>query len=191
MEASDSCFSEPANKLRDHLGLVHIYTGNGKGKTTASLGLAIRALEQGLRVNVIQFLKGGSYISELSAVKRFDNLVIEQFGKGSDDKPDYKDFEPDNLDRERALRGLKRASEVINDCDVLILDEVNVALQLGHLKISEVVDFIKNKPSNTELVLTGRYAPEELFEFADYVTEMRSLKHPFDRGILARKGIDY
>ncbi len=178
--------------IRKQLGLVHLYTGNGKGKTTAALGLAMRALEHGLKVHVIQFLKGGTYTGELLAPKRFgDDFVIEQFGKGSEDEPRFSDFEPDDEDRSRALAALRRAREVLAQTDVLILDEANVAVNLGHLKKEELISLIDSKPENTELVITGRYAPKELYEYSDYVTEMKANKHPFDRGILGRTGIDF
>lgn len=180
--------------LRQALGLVHVYTGNGKGKTTAALGLAMRALEHGLNVSVVQFLKGGLYVGELLAPERFGGrFSIEQYGKGSKDEPSYEDFEPDEADRERALRGLERARQLMleGQTDVLVLDEVNVALQLGHLHVSEVVDFVRSRPENLELVLTGRHAPPEIMALGDYVTEMRAYNHPYNRGILGRKGIDY
>lgn len=174
------------------LGLVHVYTGNGKGKTTAALGLAMRALEHGLSVHMIQFLKGGTYTGELLAPQRYERFSISQFGKGSEDEPRFEDFEPDDQDRHRALRALQSAQTVLTEgTDMLILDEVNVALQLGHLKLDELSSFIKEKPKHTELVLTGRNAPEEIRELADYVTEMQARKHPYHKGILGRQGIDY
>jgi cob(I)alamin adenosyltransferase len=181
-------------EIRKKLGLVHVYTGNGKGKTTAALGLAMRALEHGLHVHMLQFLKGGSYIGELGAPERFFGaFTIEQFGKGSTDEPQYADFDPDEIDRERALAGLSRAFALIKEgkTDVLILDELSVALHLKHLTLAEVKELLEQKPENMELVITGRYAPSTLMEAADYVTEMKPHKHPFDKGILGRKGIDY
>ncbi len=186
--------TESPDELREKLGLVHVYTGNGKGKTTAALGLAMRALEHGLNVSMVQFLKGGLYVGELLAPARFSGqFSIDQFGKGSEDEPHYDDFEPDEADRERALRGLERARELMRQgqADVLILDEVHVALQLGHLDVSEVLDVMREKPERMELVLTGRHAPKELVEAADYVTEMRAHRHPYNKGILGRKGVDY
>lgn len=180
--------------LRQKLGLVHIYTGNGKGKTTAALGLAMRALEHGLNVSMLQFLKGGLYVGELLAPTRFSGqFSIEQFGKGSKDEPTYEDFTPDEADRERALRGLARARELLmqGQTDVLILDEVNVALQMKHLTIEEVTELVQSRPENVELVLTGRHAPAEIMALGDYVTEMRAHQHPYNKGILGRKGIDY
>ncbi len=188
----DSGAGNLLDDVRSSLGLVHVYTGNGKGKTTAALGLSLRALEHGLSVAFIQFLKGGSYIGELLASHRYDGrLVFEQFGKGSDDQPQFEDFSPDEQDRLRALNGLRRAKELLKDFDVVVLDEVNVAVSLGHLREEEVLDLVKNKPENTELVLTGRNAPKSFFDVAHYVTEMRCHKHPFDQGILGRRGVDY
>ena len=183
-----------AESLRQALGLVHVYTGNGKGKTTAALGLAMRALEHGLNVTMVQFLKGGLYVGELLAPERFGgSFSIEQYGKGSADEPTYEDFCADDADRERALKGLTRAKELMQQgqTDVMILDEVNVALQMKHLSVSEVLSLVKEKPENMELVLTGRHAPDEVKEIADYVTEMRAHRHPYNKGILGRKGIDY
>ncbi|MBD3208926.1 cob(I)yrinic acid a,c-diamide adenosyltransferase [Candidatus Woesearchaeota archaeon] len=180
--------------LREKLGLVHVYTGNGKGKTTAALGLAMRALEHGLNVSMVQFLKGGLYIGELLAPDRFSGkFSIEQFGKGSKDEPSYEDFSPDEADCERALRGLERAKALMAEgqTDVMILDEVNVALQLRHVSVAEVIELVKSKPANMELVLTGRYAPKEIMSIGDYVTEMKAHEHPYNKGILGRKGIDY
>ena len=181
-------------EIKEKLGLVHVYTGNGKGKTTAALGLAMRALEHGLNVSMIQFLKGGLYVGELLAPNRFSGkFSIEQFGKGSKDEPTYEDFSPDDADRDRALRGLRRAQELLSQgqTDVLILDEVNVALQMQHLSVAEVLDLVSAKTENVELVLTGRYAPAEIMDAADYVTEMMPRRHPYNKGILGRKGIDY
>ena len=184
------------DEVKQQLGLVHIYTGEGKGKTTAALGLALRALEHGLTVSMIQFLKGGKYIGELLAPQRYGGrLSIEQFGKEAknDSEPSYEDFLPDEDDRSRALRGLARAKELMvqGQTDVLILDEVHVALQLKHLFVEEVLDLIEHRAANVELVLTGRYAPPEILAVGDYVTEMRMQEHPFNKGILGRKGIDY
>lgn len=174
------------------LGLVHVYTGNGKGKTTAALGLAMRALEHGFSVHMIQFLKGGTYTGELLAPQRYERFSISQFGKGSEEEPHFEDFEPDSHDRKRALAALQAAQKIMADgTDMLILDEINVALQLGHLKLDEASLLIKEKPKHTELVLTGRNAPEDIQELADYVTEMRAHKHPYHKGILGRKGVDY
>lgn len=185
---------EEREELQQALGLVHVYTGNGKGKTTAALGLAMRALEHGLQVHMIQFLKGGSYTGELLAPERFGGkFAIEQYGKGSTDEPHYEDFTPDEADRERALRGLERARELMREgkTNVLVLDEINVALQLGHLTEDEVLELLLTKPHNMELVLTGRNAPQSVMEAADYVSEMKAHRHPYNRGILGRKGIDY
>ncbi len=179
--------------IREGLGLVHVYTGDGKGKTTAALGLALRALEHDLTVSMVQFLKGGQYIGELLAPRHLQNFTIEQFGKGSVDEPQYEDFAPDDKDRARALVALKRIYEIYRDnaTDILILDEVNVAVKLGHMHPAELVELIENKPPRMELVLTGRNVPEEVLKYADYVTEMKPHKHPFQKGIMARKGVDY
>lgn len=190
---TDGDIANKAKVIREGLGLVHVYTGDGKGKTTAALGLALRAIEHDLTVSMIQFLKGGQYIGELLAPRHLQNFTIEQFGKGSVDEPQYEDFAPDDRDRARALVALKRIYEIYqeNATDILILDEVNVAAKLGHLHLAELIELIQNKPSKMELVLTGRNVPSEILEHADYVTEMKPHKHPFQKGIMARKGVDY
>lgn len=169
-------------------GLIHVYTGNGKGKTTAALGLALRAVGAGLKVIVIQFMKGRRY-SELEAISGIENLTIEQYGR---DEFVSKE-KPAGVDMELAHKGLDRAREVIGlgEKDVVILDEINVALDFKLVLIDEVLRLIAEKPSHVELVLTGRYAPPELVRMADFVTEMLDIRHPFEKGVQARKGIDW
>ena len=168
-------------------GLTQIYTGNGKGKTTAALGLAMRAVGTGLKVYIHQFIKG-SPCGEHKTLRKIDNIKIERCGRGCfvRKKPAIKDIEC-------AVRGLARARRVINsgEYDMVILDEINTALDVGLLKPVEVLAVIREKPTSVELILTGRYCPKSLFKYADLVTEMRKVKHPFDKGISARKGIEY
>ena len=168
-------------------GLTQIYTGDGKGKTTAALGLAVRAAGAGLKVYIYQFIKG-STCGEHKILRKIDNIKIERCGRGCfiRKKPALKDIEC-------AARGFERARGIIKsgEYDMVILDEINTALDVGLLKTSEVLAVIREKPTSVELVLTGRYCPKSLFKYADLVTEMRKVKHPFDKGISARKGIEY
>lgn len=171
------------------LGLVQIYTGSGKGKTTAALGLGLRALGKGYKVYMIQFMKGDIEYGEISAVRNLDGFVIEQFGR-----PDFVDREhPDKIDIELAQKGFECAKKILkeNKYNIVILDEINVALDWHLLDLEEVVDLIKTKPKNVELILTGRYAHPKLIEMADLVTDMHEVKHPYHQGIYARDGIEH
>ncbi|RLI18815.1 cob(I)yrinic acid a,c-diamide adenosyltransferase [Candidatus Bathyarchaeota archaeon] len=170
-------------------GLVQVYTGNGKGKTTAAFGLALRAIGRGLKVYVIQFIKGGFDYGELYIADKLPNLKLKAFGRGKfvTEKPAEKE------DVKLAEEALALAEKVIKsgEYDIVILDEVNVALDLKLIKTEKVVELMKSKPRHVELVLTGRYAPAEIVEIADLVTEMKEIKHPFSKGQQARKGIEY
>jgi cob(I)alamin adenosyltransferase len=170
-------------------GFVQVYTGNGKGKTTAAFGLALRAIGRGLKVYIIQFIKGGFDYGELYVVDKLPNLKLKAFGRGKfvTEKPAEKE------DVKLAEEAWALAEEVVmsGEYDIVILDEINVALNLKLIKIEKVLELIKNKPKHVELVLTGRYAPDEIIEVADLVTEMKEVKHPFNKGYQARKGIEY
>ena len=170
-------------------GLVQVYTGNGKGKTSAAFGLALRAIGRGLKVYIIQFIKGGFDYGELYVIDRLPNLTLKAFGQGKF----ITEFPPSSKDKEIAKETLQLAKKVVQsgEYDIVILDEINVALSLHLIKIEEVIELIKNKPKHVELVLTGRYAPKEIIEIADLVTEMKEIKHPFQKGIPPRKGIEY
>jgi len=172
---------------RDKLGLVHIYTGNGKGKTTAALGLAIRMLGRGGKVAIIQFMKAPKAYGEQVKIEEC-GAFIESIGL-----PKFVHGKPNEKDIEATKKALRRAKELASggEWDLVILDEVCVALGFNMLTIEEVKDLIKSKAPHTELVLTGRYCPEEIFELGDYVTEMKEIKHPYQRGIIARKGVEY
>ncbi len=172
---------------KEKLGLVHIYTGNGKGKTTAAFGLAVRMLGAGGKVIILQFMKASDVYSEQKKIAEC-GAVIESFGL-----PKFVHGKPEPEDIEAAKKALERAREVVSsgEWDLVVLDEICVALGFGMLDIGDVKDLIKNKAPHTELVLTGRYCPEELFELADYVTEMGEIKHPYREGILARRGVEF
>lgn len=170
-------------------GLVQVYTGNGKGKTSAAFGLALRAAGRGLRICIIQFIKGGFDYGELHAVSKLSNITLKAFGRGQFviAKP------PEKEDVELAQEALQFAKKALSseEYDVVILDEVNVALNLQLLRLEDILDLIEKKPSRLELVLTGRSAPAEIIDIADLVTEMKEVKHPYRKGFQARKGIEY
>ncbi len=168
-------------------GYIHIYTGNGKGKTTAALGLAIRAAGAGLKVYFAQFVKQGEY-SEIKALARFsDRITVRQFGRGRFIKGD-----PAPEDIQAARTGLETIKQVMaaNDHDLLILDEANVAVKLGLLTVSDLIGLIVDKPDKMELVMTGRYASPRVIGMADVVTEMKLIKHYYSNGVTARVGIE-
>jgi cob(I)alamin adenosyltransferase len=169
-------------------GFVHIYTGPGKGKTTAALGLGLRAAGAGFKVHLIQFMKGRKY-SELDALEHLQNFTFSQHGR---DEFVSKE-KPEQVDIDLAKKGLEHAKKLIknNNYDMLILDEVNVAVDYSLISIDEILQLIENKPEKLELVLTGRYAHPDIVKVADVVTEMLEIKHPYQQGIEARKGIDY
>ena len=170
-------------------GLVQVYTGDGKGKTSAAFGLALRAIGRGLKVYIIQFIKGGFDYGELYMVDKLPNLELKAFGRGRFvmEKP------PGKEDIKLAQEAFQLVEEVVKSgkYDIVILDEINVALNLKLINLEEVLELIKNKPKHVELVLTGRCAPNEIIEAADLVTEMKEVKHPLNKGFQARKGIEY
>ncbi len=170
-------------------GLVQVYTGDGKGKTSAAFGLALRAVGRGLKVYIIQFIKGGFDYGELHAIRRLPNFKLKAFGRGKF----VTNVPPTEDDVKLAKEAFKLAKEAVTNgkFDVIILDEINVALHLRLVETMEVVDLIRHKPKHVELILTGRYAPLEIVELADLVTEMKATKHPYSKGITPRKGIDY
>ncbi|OGD29112.1 MAG: cob(I)yrinic acid a,c-diamide adenosyltransferase [Candidatus Aminicenantes bacterium RBG_19FT_COMBO_65_30] len=170
-------------------GYIHVYTGNGKGKTTAALGLAFRAAGRGFKTYVAQFLKGQP-TGEIEAAKKLRPLIrIEQFGR--EGFITVKDG-PGDEDVSRARAGLRQALEAMlsGDYRIVVLDEVNTAVHFKILPEQEVLDFLDKRPAGVEVVLTGRYAPDAFTARADLVTEMACVKHYFDRGIKARDGIE-
>ncbi len=170
-------------------GLIQVYTGNGKGKTTAALGLALRALGHGYRVCMVQFMKGGVRYGEIEIAKKLDNFEVKSFGR-----PEFVDKNnPEEIDIKLAHEALNYASEIIKSrkCDIVILDEINVALEWKLIKLSDVLDILKSKPEDVEIILTGRYAPKEIINLADLVTEMKEIKHPYQKGVKAREGIEF
>ncbi len=173
-------------------GLVIVYTGKGKGKTTAALGMALRAIGYDHKVCMIQFIKGSWHYGEMTSSKRLEpEFELTAVGKGfvgiMDDKSPIEDH------KKIALEALKIAQEKINSkkYDIIILDEINYALNRGLVNLDDVLKIISDKPDSVNLVLTGNHARDEIIEKADLVTEMREIKHPFKSGIRAKKGIDF
>ncbi len=171
------------------LGRIHVLTGPGKGKTTAAFGLALRAAGHGLRVCVVQFMKTGMTTGESIAAKRIQEIQVHQFGTGMFVDP--KNVTDD--DRRCAREALEFARTVVGKgaCDVLILDEVNTAIHYGLVGLSALLTLLKSRGEGVEVILSGRDAPQELIDIADYVSYIDSRKHPFKEGQKARKGIEW
>jgi cob(I)alamin adenosyltransferase len=187
-------------------GLVQVYTGDGKGKTTAAWGQALRAAGHGLRVCLVMLLKGDADLGEVRAAARLaPEIVVRQFGASREElarrmrgeapgrsgswwQAGYTDD-----DRRRARQGLAfaRAAMASGEFDMVVLDEANVAMSAGLLEVGEVLAALRERPAHVEVILTGRNAPEQIIAAADLVTEMRSIKHRFDTGLPARRGIEY
>jgi cob(I)alamin adenosyltransferase len=170
-------------------GMIQVYTGDGKGKTTAALGLACRAVGYGLKVFIIQFLKGNLEYGEIKTAKKLaPYLTIKQMGRGCL----VKRGKPSPVDFTCAQEAVDLTHEVLRggDYDIVILDEINVAVDVGLVKKEEVLKLMDERPSHVELVLTGRYAAPEIIERADLVTEMVEIKHYYQKGIHARVGIE-
>lgn len=168
-------------------GYIQVYTGDGKGKTTAAIGLAIRAAGAGLKVFIAQFIKMGDY-SEIKALRRFSDLItVEQFGLGR-----FTDGKPLPEDIQAAQKGLKRVKSIMatEEYKVIILEEANVAAKYGLIRVQDLLGLIINKPYDVELVITGRHASARVIENADLVTEMMPVKHYFEKGVPARVGIE-
>ena len=169
-------------------GYIQIYTGKGKGKTTAALGLVLRAAGAGLKVHIAQFLKGRS-TSELKSIKKLGkNVSIKQYGN-----PEFIRGKPSAWDIKKAERALEQTASIINQgkYDLVILDEANVACSLGLISTDQLCAILKNRPANVEIVLTGRDAPKKLVQIADLVTEMKEVRHYYKKGVKARKGVEF
>jgi len=173
-------------------GLLIVYTGDGKGKTTAALGMCIRAAGYKKKVKIIQFIKGTWHYGELDGIRLLSDYVeLEQLGKG---------FVGIIDDKEDISTHIKAAEKTLAKCreemlsgkwDILIFDEINVALGLNLIKVDDVLEILDQKPEHLHIVMTGRNAPKELIDRADLVTEMREVKHPYQKGILAQQGVDF
>lgn len=170
-------------------GLVYVFTGNGKGKTSAALGVGMRAALSGMKVAMVCWYKEARWpISELGLPKKLKNFNIFLSGKGFYKLPT--DHATGEEHKEAAMEALKKARVLLGKVDVLILDEVNNAVKDGLIDLSALIDLI-SKRGRTHLIITGRYAHKKLVEVADLVTEMKKIKHPFDKGKKAIKGLDY
>jgi cob(I)alamin adenosyltransferase len=170
-------------------GFIQVYTGNGKGKSTAAIGQAVRAAGAGMKTYIIQFMKEYPY-SEINALKYLSEwITIDQ--KGGDDFV-YKREPPSEEEKSKTRNALKKAEDLMlsGSFDIIILDEILVTVYFKLLEADKIVSFIKKKPDSVELILTGRYCPEEIIELADLVTEMKEIKHYYNKGILSRKGIE-
>lgn len=169
-------------------GYIQVYTGNGKGKTTAAFGLALRAAGAGKKVYFAQFVKGKTY-SEIKAIQKYvPDIVIKQFGRDC-----FIVKAPTSEDIQVARNGLVEVAGIIasGKYDMVVLDEATIAIYYELFSVSELIGVLLKKPEETEVVITGRYAPEELIELADLVTEMKEVKHYYAKGVQARKGIEY
>lgn len=167
-------------------GLVHVYTGDGKGKTTAALGLALRAVGQGMKVIIIQFIKGDCICGEHLSAARYHLFEIVQLNTGNSFTQNLEEL------RSTTEQTLALAEKIVlgGDYDVVILDEIFVAISKGLVSTEQTLSLMSMKPGPMELILTGRGAPKEIIEQADLVTEMVTVKHPFTKGVMARKGIE-
>lgn len=185
-EASLSSFplSQPARK-----GLVQIFTGDGKGKTTAALGVVVRASGHDMRVFIAVFMKGDYPYGEWEALAKFPNVRIARFGFRTFTNP--ANVKPEEKEQARQALAAAREAMLGGNYDLVVLDEVNIATAWKLVELDEVVKLIQDKPPNVELILTGRQADKKLIELADLVTECLKIKHPYDEGIKARTGIEY
>jgi len=176
------------SNVKKELGLLQVYTGNGKGKTTAALGLSLRALGNGLAVAVVQFMKSDQETGEYRMSKELKNFVLMPCGL----PPLVDPKNPTDSEIKAAREALETAKEMLysGKYDLFIMDEINVAMGWKLIDVKEVIEMLEHRPKNTEVVLTGRYVPDEIIAIADLVTEMRMIKHPYDRGVGPRKGIE-
>ncbi len=176
----------------EHLsrGLVQIFTGDGKGKTSAALGAVLRALGHGLRVYFVFFMKGDYPYGERNILSKLPNIEVISFGH-KDCFVDLANIKPEEKEQARQALAAAREAMLSGSYDLIVLDEVNVAVAFKLVELDEVIKLIDDKPPNVELILTGRKADTKLVQLADLVTEMLKIKHPYDVGVVARKGIEY
>ena len=175
--------------MPERRGTVQVYTGDGKGKTTAALGLALRAVGHGLSVYVLQFMKGSSNYGELTSAAQLPNFTIEQSGR--DEFVDRAN--PAQVDIDLAVQGLAKARAAVTsgDYDIVILDEANVALDFKLIELKDILDLIEGRPGHVELILTGRAAHPDVVKAADLVSEVLCIRHHYNAGVEAREGIEY
>ncbi|MFC1965666.1 cob(I)yrinic acid a,c-diamide adenosyltransferase [Chloroflexota bacterium] len=170
-------------------GLIQIFTGDGKGKTSAALGVVLRALGHGLRVYIVAFMKGDYPYGEWNVLSKLPDVKIARFGFKSFTDP--ANVKPEEIEQAKQALASGRGAMLSSKYDLVVLDEINVAVAWKLVELDEVVKLIQDKPPNVELVLTGRYADTRLVKMADLVTECLKIKHPYDTGIKARAGIEY
>jgi cob(I)alamin adenosyltransferase len=187
--AKKASLNSPSPPTHPRKGLVHVLTGDGKGKTTAALGMVVRALGHGLMVFVAVFMKGDYPYGEWDFLSQFPGIKIARFGFRTFTDPAH--LKPEEI--EQANQALTAAREAMRSgkYDLVVLDEVNIAAAWKLVDLDEVIRLIRDKPPGVELVLTGRQADKRLIEIADLVTECVNIKHPYDKGIKARAGIEY
>lgn len=180
MRAVDNCCGDW------EIGRVQVYTGDGKGKTTAAFGLALRAAGAGLTTFIAQFVKGRDY-SELDALAQIEAITCRQYGRGC-----FIRGEPDEEDRQAAREGLQEAGRIMQsgEYDLVMLDEANIATDLGLFSVEALIEAVRGRARNVEVIITGRQADERIIELADLVTEMREVKHYFNKGVKGRRGIE-
>ena len=171
------------------LGRVHVITGPGKGKTTAAFGLAMRAAGHGLRVCIVQFMKSGGSTGEVLAAEGLRRVRVAQFGTGKFIGGNTVTEEDRRSARKAINYALKQATG--GKCDLLVLDEVNVAVFFGLITPKDIIDLLESRSDGVEVVLTGRNAPDEFVQYADYVSHIDTVKHPFEKGSTGRKGIEW
>ncbi|TET21741.1 MAG: cob(I)yrinic acid a,c-diamide adenosyltransferase [Candidatus Cloacimonadota bacterium] len=177
------------NSQSNDLGLIQVFTGDGKGKTTAALGEALRACGHGFKVLVVQFMKGDIRYGEFNIAPKLPNFELRQFGL-----PTFvKRGEPSAEDLRLAREGFEFAKSAIQSkaYDMVILDELNVAIDYGLIKLEDVLAFLKDRPEGVEIIITGRNAPKQIIEIADLVSKIEEIKHPYQKGILGRKGVEW
>jgi cob(I)alamin adenosyltransferase len=169
-------------------GIVHVYTGSGKGKTTAAIGLGLRASGAGFKVHMVQFMKGRRY-NELNSIEKLQNFTVSQHGRDEF----VSKGNPEQIDLDLAKEGFEFAKDLVKKGkhDIIILDEINVAVDYNLIPLKDVIKLIEEKPQKLELILTGRYAHPEINKIAELVTEMLEIKHPYQKGVDARRGIDF
>ncbi len=177
----------PAPGLRR--GLVQVFTGEGRGKTSAAVGTVVRALGHGLRVCIVVFMKGDYPYGEWDFLAKLPNVTLTRFGFRTFTDPQHP--KPKEIEQARQALAQARAAMLSGNYDIVLLDEVNVATAWKLVELAEVLRLISEKPPHVELILTGRYADREVVQRADLVTEMLCIKHPYDSGVPARKGIEY
>jgi cob(I)alamin adenosyltransferase len=173
-------------------GMVIVYTGNGKGKTTAALGVALRAIGHGLKVCMVQFIKGEWHYGELNSLKKLEpdfELIVA--GKGFIGIIDDDHAFGEHVRAAKTALNIVEQKISLGSFDIVILDEINYAVNLRILKLEDVMKIVQNRPKNVSLILTGNHASEEIISLADLVTEMKQIKHPYKKGIKAKKGIDF